>query len=240
MRYRFLLFDLDGTLLPMDKNLFLNGYLDALSARLADYLPPNEFVRHLLGATRAMIDNTDPRRTNEEVFMEQFFTRTGLPPDAILPIFERFYRDEFPSLSRLTRPTPLARRVVSAALENGLTLAVATNAIFPRAAIEERLRWAGVADTPFRVITSYEIMHFCKPKPQYYEEIAALLGAEPEECLMVGNDVEEDMVAAETGMGTYLVEDDLIHRGLRPCCPDFRGRLKDLLLFLTGRGRQYP
>lgn len=171
----------------MDKNLFLNGYLDALSARLAHYLPPNEFVRHLLGATYAMIDNTDPRRSNQEVFMEQFFTRTGLPPEEILPIFDRFYREEFPSLSRLTRPTPLARRVVSAALENGLTLAVATNAIFPRAAIEERLHWAGVADMPFRVITSYEIMHFCKPKPQYYEEIAALLGAEPEECLMVGN-----------------------------------------------------
>ncbi|MEW6171522.1 MAG: HAD family hydrolase [Bacillota bacterium] len=234
MRFKYILFDLDGTLLPMDKKRFLDGYLNALAARMSPYLPPGEFIDHLLASTRAMVVNSDPGRTNREVFIEDFFARTGLPEDEILPVFDRFYREDFPDLAPLTRPTALAPKVLRRVLESGADIVIATNPVFPRAAVEERLRWAVGTGFPFRLVTTYEIMHFCKPNPMYYEEIAAYLGAPPERCLMLGNDVEEDLVAAETGMSTYLVEDQAIHRGIRPCNPDYRGSLEDCYRFLAG------
>lgn len=233
MRYRYVLFDLDGTLLPMNKQTFFKGYQEAIASRVAAYIPPQEFINHLLAATDAMIDNTDPTLTNQEVFRRDFFPRSGLSEGVAGPVFERFYREDFPALAALTQPTPTAREVLNQAQAYGAELVIATNPIFPDIAIRERLRWAGAAGVAFRLITTYETMHFCKPKPQYYKEIAAYLNTEPENCLMVGNDVEEDMVAGETGMATYLVEDHLIYRGLYRCDPDHRGRLQDLLTFFN-------
>jgi FMN phosphatase YigB (HAD superfamily) len=218
----------------MNKQTFLKGYLEAVASRVAAHIPPREFIGHLLAATRAMIENTDPALTNREVFNREFFPRSGLIESAAGPVFERFYREDFPALAVLTRPTPTARHVLNTARKYGAQLVIATNPVFPEIAIRERLRWAGVAGVPFRLVTTYEIMHFCKPNPLYYEEIAACLNTVPENCLMVGNDVEEDMVAGEVGMATYLVEDHLIRRGLYPCRPDYRGRLQDLVAFFEG------
>ena len=70
-----------------------------------------------------------------------------------------------------------------------------------------------------------ERMHFCKPNPAYYQEILELLGAKAEECLMIGNDVEEDMVAATLGIKTRLVTDLLISRDQLQIEPNYRCRL---------------
>ncbi len=235
MPCKYLLLDLDGTLLPMDKEKFLKGYLQAAAAKMAPHVAPDRFIKYLLTSTRAMIENPDPELTNAEVFRTDFFPRSGLPEKEIMALFEQFYREDFPGLARLTSPTPLARAVCTQALDRGIELVIATNPIFPRIAIEERLRWAGVADIPFRLVTVYETMHFCKPKPQYYREILDILGAGPGECLMAGNDPEEDLVAGDLGIRTFLVTDCLITRDGCYRRPDFRGRLSDLLAFLTGR-----
>jgi FMN phosphatase YigB (HAD superfamily) len=234
LRYRYVLFDLDGTLLPMNKKAFLRGYLGAVASRVAADIPPQEFIDHLLAATHAMIDNNDPTLTNREVFRRDFYPRSGLMESAAEPAFERFYREDFPALAALTQPTPTAREVLHQVQRYGAELIIATNPVFPEIAIRERLRWAGAEEFAFRLVTTYEIMHFCKPKPQYYEEIAAYLNTNPENCLMVGNDVEEDMIAGEIGMATYLVEDHLIDRGIYPARPDHRGRLQDLIAFFAG------
>ena len=55
-----------------------------------------------------------------------------------------------------------------------------------------------------------------------------------QDCLMVGNDTGEDLVAAAVGMKTFLVEDRLIDRGRGHFPPDWRGRLPDLFAFLAG------
>ncbi|MDL2302445.1 hypothetical protein LJC58_08835, partial [Lachnospiraceae bacterium OttesenSCG-928-D06] len=39
----------------------------------------------------------------------------------------------------------------------------------------------------------------------YYQEILDKIGIKAEECLMIGNNAVDDMVAAETGMETYLL-----------------------------------
>ena len=54
-------------------------------------------------------------------------------------------------------------------------------------------------------------MHI-KPNPNYYRELLGKLGCSPEECLMVGNDVKEDMVAQTIGMKVFLLTDCLINK----------------------------
>ena len=64
----------------------------------------------------------------------------------------------------------------------------------------ERIRWAGLTNDDFECITTYENIGYCKPKKEYYTAVANAIGVLPEECLMVGNDVDDDMPAAEFGM----------------------------------------
>ena len=119
-------------------------------------------------------------------------------------------------------PAPGLRAAVRCALDLGLKVAIATNPIFPRSAIIERMRWAEVADLPFHVVTSYENMHAAKPHPAYFSETAALLGVTPSEALMVGDDRVLDMCAADVGMRTYYVG-----HGVAPAV-DFVGTLEEL------------
>ncbi|MFW5991589.1 MAG: HAD family hydrolase [Halanaerobiaceae bacterium] len=71
-------------------------------------------------------------------------------------------------------------------------------------------------------------MHYCKPHPGYYREILHKLSLTPEECIMVGNDVQEDMVAGDLGFKTYLVTDYLINRNQNSTNCDWQGSLEEL------------
>ncbi len=121
------------------------------------------------------------------------------------PSFDRFYREVFPTLQGDAGPRPGARRVVQTALDLGMQVAIATNPIFPRVAIEERMRWADVHDLGIVAITSYEVMHATKPRPEYFSETAAMIGVESANCLMVGDDSSLDLPAAALGMRTFYV-----------------------------------
>ena len=50
-------------------------------------------------------------------------------------------------------------------------------------------------------------MSFCKPRIEYYLEISQKINEPPENCMMVGNDPINDLIAAHTGMKTYWVDD---------------------------------
>ncbi len=105
----------------------------------------------------------------------------------------------------------------------GYQLVLATNPIFPIKAILHRINWAGFAPEEFSYISCFEKNHYCKPQIKFYEEVLSEIGKKPEECLMVGNDVQEDMVVHSLGVKTYLVEDHLIHRTDEPIVVDYRG-----------------
>jgi len=94
---------------------------------------------------------------------------------------------------------------IEAVRDAGLRVALATNPIFPLAAIRERMRWAGLDETWFEVVTSYENMRACKPDRRYFEDVAGILGVSAEECLMVGDDADLDLPAARAGMATFYV-----------------------------------
>ena len=220
------LFDLDGTLLDIDLDSFFREYFAALGPVLAEAIGGDARggLDAVLEGTQAM-SLPHPTATNREVFNARFHELTGsdLDLDEYARPLERFYSDVFPSLRGSMGPHDGAREAIQTALGLGLKVAVATNPIFPRSAIEERMRWAGVADLAVHVVTTYENMHSAKPSPAYFVETARMLGVAPAEALMVGDDRMLDMTAADVGMRTFYVG-----RGVAPGT-DFAGTLRDLI-----------
>ena len=229
-----LCFDLDGTLLPMDTESFIGHYMKELAPYMAKILPEDKLIPLIWDATKTMIDDQDDSRTNEEVFTERFLSRSGLKKEEIWPRFDKFYRDHFPTLKKYVQPSPKSRQVVQTALDCGYRVAVATNPVFPKEAIRERMRWAQVEDL-VEWVSVYEETHFCKPHPGYYREVAVAMGVSPEQCAMIGNDVQEDLVAGTIGMKTYLVTDCRIDRGEPAHQPDQEGTLEELLADIQKR-----
>lgn len=236
---RGVLFDLDGTLLDISLGAFFREYFAALGPVVAEALGNGEDVLAgldaVLGATEAM-SLPHPDRTNQAVFNERFHELTGadLDLEEYAVVFERFYANVFPSLRGAFGPLPGARRAVETALDLGLRVAIATNPIFPRSAIQERMRWANVHDLPVHVVTSYETMHAAKPHPAYFLETAAMLGVSPFEAVMVGDDRVLDMTASDVGMRTFYVgRDDA------PAF-DWTGTLDDLTELLPRIVREQP
>jgi HAD superfamily hydrolase (TIGR01549 family) len=206
--YRAILFDLDDTLLVNPMERFLPAYFQALSEKVHDILPADEFLVHLIEATQAAIANTEPQRTIEDVFWAEFSPALDMPKAEIMPLLEEFYANDYPGLQAYTQQHPEARPLVEVAFGRGFDVAIATNPLFPRSAVVQRLEWAGVSDFPYALVTTYENMHFTKPHPEYYLEIAERIGHAPEECLMVGNELENDIQpAAAVGMSTFWVTD---------------------------------
>lgn len=207
---RAVLFDLDGTLLDLDLRAFLGRYFAALeiaSAPLVESSSAELFMSAMHESVAAMMQ-PHGGRTNQRVFYDELMQRTGVDLDERWPVFEAFYAEVFPTLRDTACPAPGGREAVEAALGLGLGVAIATNPIFPRVAIEERLAWAGLSDLGLPIITTYESMHACKPHPDYFRQTAALLGVPATECLMVGDDRLLDMPAADVGMRTYYVGPD--------------------------------
>jgi len=204
-RFSAVLFDLDGTLLDHDMlGEFVHRYFEALTARVAHLVPPPLLVKAIWQATDAIVANEDGQRTNAEVFAAHFYPLVGQPPAVLEPLFDAFYAEDFPALRQYTRQRPEARRVVQTAFDLGYQVVVATNPLFPATAIYQRLTWAGVADFPYRKVTTYENSHAAKPNLRYYQELLDELGLPAEEVLMVGDEAM-DLVAAQLEIATYLV-----------------------------------
>jgi len=205
------LFDLDGTLLPMDQEEFVRAYFHKMAGKLAPLgYEPEKLVGAIWKGTNAMIAN-DGRCTNETVFWETFCQVFG--PDAMKDkaIVDSFYLQEFQQVRAVCPCNPQAAQTIRQLQELGLTLALATNPIFPAPGTHSRIRWAGLEVEDFALCTTYENCRFSKPNPNYYRDILQQLGVSAQECLMVGNDVGDDMVARELGMSVFLLTDCLIN-----------------------------
>ena len=212
MAIQTVLFDLDGTLLPMDQNVFVKSYLGRIAKAMALHgYDPDKLVKAIWSGTDAMVRN-DGSRLNEAVFWDTFAGFFGTPTPQELALFDAFYREGFPAVQESCGFTPRAKEVLDKVKALGLQAVLATNPIFPAAATHQRVQWAGLQTSDFLHITTYENASFCKPNPDYYREILHKLGLAPEECLMVGNDATEDMVAETLGMQVFLLTPCLINK----------------------------
>ena len=228
------LFDLDGTLLPMDQELFLKAYLGGLCKKLAPLgYDPKAVTDGIWKGTGAMVGN-DGAQTNEAVFWQVFCSLLGEDTRKDEPVFEDFYRNEFQKVAEVCGKNLAAKELIEGLKAKGLRLVLATNPLFPAIATHSRVRWAGLEPEDFAYITTYENSSRCKPNPDYYREILDKLGLRTEECVMVGNDAQEDGAAAALGLPVFLLTDCLIDRsGEVEKFP--HGGIKQLLEWLEAR-----
>lgn len=232
MKTKVILFDLDGTLLPMDQNVFVKAYFGGIAKRLAGYgYEPNALIDGIWKGTYAMIKN-DGRKRNEEVFWDTFASMFGEKARADEPQFNQFYVEDFDKVQLSCGFNPKAAPTIKALKERGFTLALATNPIFPSIATEKRMKWAGLDKEDFALFTTYENARYCKPNLEYYKEILSQLGVSAEECLMVGNDVAEDMVAEKLGMKVFLMPACLLNKDGKDVSAYPQGDFDDLLAYV--------
>jgi FMN phosphatase YigB (HAD superfamily) len=231
-----ILFDLDGTLLPIEFDEYLGRYLGLLGGRLSRLIAPHQVQALLTSAIGAMLDNNDAQTTLYEAFWQTIANTTGGTFAEIRARIgeNELFRDEVPAL-RGELPVPSSsRELVEKAIESGYEVVLATNPVFPRDVIVERMHWAGLADLSWSLITSYEEMHFAKPHAGYYLEILGRIGRQPTECVMVGNDTRDDLAALAVGVKTFLVEGRVVDRGNAPC-PTWKGPIEVLQTLLMNR-----
>jgi FMN phosphatase YigB (HAD superfamily) len=231
---RTILFDLDGTLLPIDMDNFIEKYFRMLSGHFADLYNPEHFIKAVNTATENMIRN-DGQVTNKEAFEEKFFELIelkGVREQEIWDRFYDFYDNLFPTLKNHFEIDKLGYEIVEAAKAKDFNMIIATNPLFPRNAITARLEWIDLNPDDFQYITSYEHMHYCKPNVNYYREILDKTNLKPEDCVMVGNDMRDDMVAKKLGIKTFLIDDFKVKREDVSITPDWQGTRSEIINYI--------
>lgn len=211
MKVKAVLFDLDGTLLASDFEEQINAYMRRLVTYVQRHLPAYAATlpRDINKAIMELLSDPCPDTTVADKFWARYCIRTGAVRQEMEPVLNRFYETEYGEVGASYRPVPQMLEAVALCRRRGNKTAVATNSLYPLSAIEWRIRWAGLKPADFDCITHYDNMRFAKPNPAYYREAAALLGVPEQACVMVGNDIDNDMIAAQTGMRTFLLTDFL-------------------------------
>lgn len=205
------MFDLDGTLLPMDQDVFTGVYFGYLAEAVAPLgYAREELIQAVWKGVRAMVAN-DGTRTNEEAFWDCFASLFERDVRQDIPRFDQFYREEFVKARKAAGYDPGAAETVAMLKDAGCRLILATNPIFPAVATEQRIRWAGLDPDDFDYMTTYENSHYSKPNPLYYTELLNKCGISPREAVMIGNDTVEDLAALRAGMRVFILTDCLIN-----------------------------
>ena len=231
-----LLLDMDDTLLDNPMSEFVPAYLGAIASHLSPYAEPEQVVQFLLAGTQLMIENQQPDCTLKDVFDSVFYPSLGLNQDKLKEPIDQFYTEIYPTLQAHTRPRPEAIQLVENALRLGHQVVVATNPIFPYTAIAQRLSWAGlpVEEYPFALVPSYESFHFAKPNPAYLAELLAHLGWPDNPVVMVGDDLANDVGAANgLGIPSFWVTDKEALPGGNKYKPSAYGSLADFHSWLS-------
>lgn len=207
-----ILFDLDGTLLPMDQEKFTRRYFELLAEKMSAYgYEKNQLIDAVWKGTAAMVKNAG-NASNEEAFWCKFAEIYGEEAFSDKELFNEFYEKEFQGARNFCGYDPKVAETIRKIKQMRLKTVLEINPIFPRSAVESRIGWAGLDVSDFEYITTYENSRYCKPNPEYYNEILSKLNLQSGECPMVGNDVTEDMVAQIVGMNVFLLTDCLINR----------------------------
>jgi FMN phosphatase YigB (HAD superfamily) len=238
-----LLFDLDNTLIMFDEKEFIPLYGKNIFAYFTQEITSyEEFMKLFLASTHAMLEKEPKGLTNLEKFAADFGPKINLPFDVIIERFLHFYNTQFDQLSQVISPAPYALPLLQLVSEH-FGVVAATNPLFPRIATEKRLTWGniGLDVIPWLEITVADAYSTAKPYLSYYEEVLQKIDKTPNECVMIGNDRINDMIAGKLGIKTYFIEtnttpDKIITTDLdreNPTFPiDDSGTLKDLYLQL--------
>jgi FMN phosphatase YigB (HAD superfamily) len=204
-----LLLDLDDTLLDTNVGVFTPAYFQALIRHLDGRVDPDLIPGAMLRGMGLMNESEDPTHTLKEVFDASFYPELGVPREDLDEVLEDFYDNVVPRLARHTTRRAEAAPFMEWARSRGFRVAIATDPLLPRKVTYQRVRWAGIDPEKIELITTYENFHFSKTHPAYYAEVLGRLGWPEGPVLMVGNDIERDLLPAHgLGLPTFMIDGD--------------------------------
>lgn len=223
------LFDLDGTLLCVHMAKFKERFFELLKkSRLIASLG-EQGMDIFLKAFRAIHHGTG-EKTNLQLLCEEIQKSAPVGEKELLSQLDDFFARDFCGLQSVVEEVkPAAGQVVELLKNRGYQLILATAPVFPRRAIVQRLTWAGLREEDFAHITSYESACYHKGDVGYYHELMRTCQLMPEECLMVGNSVKEDLVALQAGIKCFFIEGYEIGPWQEGICP--HGTLEEFLIW---------
>ena len=230
-----ILFDLDGTLLPMDNDKFTKAYFSLLAsaAREWGYGDSELLIKGIWSGVKAMVTNCGSI-TNSEAFWKCFDGLMGKDCRRDIPSFDNFYLTDFHKAKEVTFPAPLAKKAVASAREKASKVILATNPLFPAEGVKTRLSWIGLSVSDFDFVTDYSNSSYCKPNPSYYTFILEKCGIKAENAVMIGNDYDEDIDASKKAgiEKSFLLTDFVINRENKPVdCES--GSYEDMIEFIN-------
>lgn len=203
------LLDLDNTLLGNPDLAFATAFLKALNSFLHEKHQLTEAgnvfraaLHHALREDR--VDQSIQMRLLAQLTNSELRPKVGW--DNAL---QAFYAEVYPQLLGYSSPFAEAEETLTRLQKLRLAQVIATNPLYPETAVRERLRWAGLSDREFALITHSGNMHFSKPNSAYFAEILARVGVEPDEALMVGDSLDKDILPAQRiGLHTaWIIQD---------------------------------
>lgn len=205
------LLDLDGTLLSFDQNEFLRLYFKTIEEKFIPHGYQKDVVLNALNeGINAMLKN-DGSKTNEQAFWDKFNYYLSDRMYFFEKSFEDYYNNEYNTIRYIVNENKIAHKVIDVLRKKNYEIIIATNPLFPQIGTRNRMAWGGYNFDDFKLVTTYENSSYAKPNPKYFEEILKNIGKRPEECMMIGNDVGDDMVAETIGIKTYIITDNLIN-----------------------------
>lgn len=91
---------------------------------------------------------------------------------------------------------------------------------------------AGIDPKYFEYITTFENSSYCKPNIMYYFEISTKLNLQADECIMVVNDVQEDMILEKIRMPKSLITQKFINKHNLNIDKISKGTLNEFLQYI--------
>ena len=237
--YKAILFDLDNTLLnSIDFDELREEFGRLYVAFFAHVVPPDRVIQAMEDGEGAMDANDGTNISNGDVFLDAFSRSVGLRLSELGPIYDVLWSEGFPKLRDCWQVVPEAREVISWIFDHGMEVVIATGMMFPKKAVEEKLNWANIPVTEFdySYVTHEENMHASKPHPTYYLEVLENIGHKPQDCLMVGDDWEHDVVPADSvGIPCFWITNGEYEIPDSEVAVKGNGSLSDLLNWLQGQ-----
>ncbi len=239
MEYEALLFDLDGTLIDFYFQDFIKIYLGAASQFFLDLIPnPEIFYKELLLSTDVMENTDNDNTTTLEDFLLDFCPKFDVDCDKIQERFLQFYQTKYEVIKPLIETFEGALSLLQDIRSRypSLKIVLATNPVFPYIAIKQRMKWGGIPEDLFNLITHAQNSTYCKYNDKYWFEISEKMDIDPKKSLVIGNDGNRDMRAKKCGFRTFLLESNLENEEMitAETEPDYRGSIEDLYELLIG------
>ena len=205
------LLDLDNTLLHNPNRRFSAAFRQQFDRHFSSCFGVEDASTALRPAIRAISNDSCNYATNTEVILRSLSAAFSLSRTETVAAFDSFYEGSYNELKSLTAPVSKAETLVERLLQQNLLVAIATNPLYPESAILKRIDWAGLSNfiCNFAFVTNSDNMHFAKPSPAYFAETVARVGIEPDESLMIGDSLTNDIDAARAiGLHTWQVNSE--------------------------------